>query len=187
MARGGKQPAFGLEVKGDAHLQKALQKLTERPLRGVLTKAMTAATSPIRKAMRESVPLEHGWLKKSLGTRQRFYRRKQVVFAAVGPRNRPMIVEGRKVNPVKYTHLVEFGTKPHSIVRKRFNSIKNTRGGLYLKQYGRFARRVRHPGTRASGFMRRAYSQTAPPAFRAFGERAWLEIKKEVQALKAHA
>lgn len=48
----------------------------------------------------------------------------------------------------KHAHLVEYGTKPHSIIPKRSGGI------LAFGKY--FARQVDHPGSKASQFFRRA-------------------------------
>lgn len=70
---------------------------------------------------------------------------------------------GRK--PVKYAHLVEFGTAPH---------FQPKRG-------------VQHPGAKPTPFMGPAYLQTREEVVKRFGARIGPEMEKRAARLKARA
>lgn len=98
----------------------------------ILRKAVNAAGKIVLKAaragFRKGWNVDTGWLKKSMGSRVKVYRRSGVVVAIVGARRkmrkdrktksrvlstfgRRLSASGLKNVPTSYAHLVEFGTK----------------------------------------------------------------------------
>jgi HK97 gp10 family phage protein len=100
----------------------------KRSLRNrIIRKAITKASQPIMKSMKALAPRDSGLLRRSIGRRTKTTRRGEVV-AVIGPRSKPSFKQqvrvggkgkgkrmkgGRLVirNPVRYAHLVEFGTR----------------------------------------------------------------------------
>lgn len=144
------------EITGLEDLVKQLRdELPRRMQSKILKKAIGDGSKVILKAARQKVPKgETGLLKKSLGRRIKVYRLSGKVIAMVGPRTgfkktkagrvRTKLGEefsSAQVDPSKYAHLVEKGTKPHA--------IKITNGPFK-------GRTIQHPGSPAQPFLRPA-------------------------------
>lgn len=128
-----------LRLSGNRELESKLFAIEQKMRTKIVASCVRKAAKPKLSAMKSSVPVETGLLKKSLGLRVKTYRNSKVTVAAIGPRH------GHKSggrNPVKYAHLVEGGTKPHNIKTLRLPS------GKIIK------RNWKHPGTKAVWFMR---------------------------------
>lgn len=110
-------------ITGAAKLDRALKALGSKANR-VGAGAVTAAAKPIIKAARANVPTQSGLLKKSLGSVMRRYTGTSV--AVIGARSSVSgEYKGRKRLPVKYSHLVEFGTvhsAPKPFLRPAFDA-----------------------------------------------------------------
>lgn len=142
---------------GDEELQKRLNALDDKVIRRIVPKASKQATSSVLRTAKTLAPKESGLLIRSLGQKQKLYRRSGVFVTIVGPRTgfkQQVEVEDRfgnvkKIfrNPVKYAHLVEKGTRPHSLVPK--SGLKN--------QIKRRIQGKNHPGSKAKEFMSRSY------------------------------
>ncbi len=117
----------------------------------VLRKAIGAGTKIILKVAKSLVPKESGLLRKSLGRKVKVYRNSGIAVGIVGPRKgfRQDVTRSKGKwfpvtaisDPIKYAHLVEFGTQPHSLgagssLRKKV-------------QHGHM-----HPGAAAHPFLR---------------------------------
>ena len=92
----------------------------------ILRKAVNAAARPMLQQARQTVPVDTGWLKKSLAVRIQTYRNTGAVVAVIGPRSgfqknrktgkRSRTAFGDKLaaktnrRPTYYAHLVELGT-----------------------------------------------------------------------------
>jgi len=116
-----------IDLTGDKAVLRALRDLPERPARRVLRSALAAGGRVMAKAARAKCPTETGTLKKSIGQRVWTSKDKRGVGVTVGPRKgfrRPVSRVGGKLkagkrgaagakqrDPVKYAHLVEFGTE----------------------------------------------------------------------------
>ena len=158
-----------LRMKGVPELLATLQNLDKKAARQGLRAAVDAATKPVLKSAKANVPVETSTLKRSLGRKVKPYRNSLTVVGIVGPRkdkqgkdkngkHRRLVhisSGGRKHwrDPVKYAHLVEFGTRPHSLAKgdriarkdgKRSGSVRQTQGARH------------HPGTSAQPFLRPA-------------------------------
>jgi len=67
---------------------------------------------------------------------------------------------------VEYAKFVVKGTRPHLITPRRAKALRyKTRTGQWV-----FAKRVRHPGTRANDFVGRAYLKSIKPVTRLFSK-----------------
>jgi HK97 gp10 family phage protein len=102
-----------LSIVGDKALMKKLAKLKAGAQRRVVRKAVTAMLSPVVKAAKAAAPKETGLLRKSIGKKTVTYARKNTVVGIVGPRSSVVGTgpDGGKRWPVKYAHLVEYGTR----------------------------------------------------------------------------
>lgn len=116
---------FGITgtIVGLKECQEALRQLPGKLQRRILRPAMTKATKPILMAVKRLAPRDTGMLRKSI-TRKVVTYKSGTLVAVIGPdtkhrveatrrgRSKPMVV-----NPAKYAHLVEFGTRPHSLTK----------------------------------------------------------------------
>lgn len=100
----------------------ALKGLPGKIQRKVLRPTLTKATKPVLMAVKRLAPEDTGMLKKSIVRKVVTYQKTGAIVVVIGPsekirvevtrrgRTQPMIV-----NPSKYAHLVEFGTRPHTL------------------------------------------------------------------------
>lgn len=154
-------------MKGVAGTLANLAEIDKKAARKALKIAVDEAVKPILKDARANVPTDTKTLKKALGKKVKSYRNSLVVVGVVGPRKdkkgakatkRKKLVRttssGRQIwrDPVKYAHLIEFGTRPHSLGKG--DKIARKDGRRSKVQQSRGARR--HPGTRANPFLRPA-------------------------------
>lgn len=168
-------------VKGLDQLLNKLQHLAKKTTRtGIARKALHKAMAPVQKKAKQKLvdnkSIETGLLKLSIGRRIRVYSQSGTVVAIVGPRtgfkrmgrgrkSRKGTVKslyakmmehgknGRPRMPSKYAHLVEFGTRPHT-VGKGDRHPANVRRNEKAKQTGPM-----HPGARAKPFIRPAWDE----------------------------
>lgn len=160
-----------VEVVGEKQLLRALRSFGPAAQRRIARPAVRAASTPVLKAARQNAPKKKdprtGQLRRSLGRRIVTYRRTGNVVAIIGPRTKMVTVDGhgRKVNPTKYAHLLEFGTAPHSY---------KTRAGL-------------HPGAKARPFMRPAWQANRAAAMGIMRAKLWEGIQKEAAKAAAKA
>lgn len=151
---------FKMDVEGLARLERDLLKLGDKMAKKVTRKAMTKARKVVVSDAKSRVPIRHGELKKSLGAKRITRSRSQTLTDIIGARSRPSTVNGKRVNPAFYAHLVEFGTKPHRITAK---------GGGLLNISGIGPRpSVEHPGAKPQPFMRPGWRAKRRQALRTF-------------------
>lgn len=102
----------GITVIGDKKLIKKLKRLGPRIFKKSIKKPLRRGAKPFVKSARGAAQRETNTLRKSLGVRIRTYGRSGVIMALIGPRSSITGVgpDGRVRKPVKYAHLVEFGT-----------------------------------------------------------------------------
>jgi len=113
-----------IKMHGIEEMQNRLKELgTKKALRAPAA-AVRAGSRIIIDKSRSAAPVDTGQLKKSLGQKIKTYRRSKVVVSIFGVRNKLVITPKGKRNPVKYAHLVEFGTKngvkPNPFMRRSF-------------------------------------------------------------------
>lgn len=102
----------GIRIIGDKQLIKKLKKLGPRIFKKSIKKALRRGAKPFVKTARGSAERETNTLRKSIGVRVKTYGRSGVIMALIGPRSSITGIgpDGRVRKPVKYAHLVEFGT-----------------------------------------------------------------------------
>jgi len=137
-----------MSVVGDKELIKKLGELGGRVYKRVVSQASRKAFTPVVKTAKQLAPTDTGQLRKSIGVKQKKYPRAGRIVTLVGPRTgfaisiereTPLGKRKTKRDPVKYGHLVEFGTSAHMI-------LVDMKDGAY-----------EHPGSAAQPFMRPAF------------------------------
>ena len=108
----------------------------------LLKKAINGGTRTVLRAAKAAVPRKSGLLRRSLGRSVSVDRHTGAVTGTVGPRKgygEQVTRDGRSIysDPIKYAHLVEFGTRPH----------------------GYRTRKGQHPGAKAYPFLGPAWAQ----------------------------
>ena len=148
----------------------------------ILRKAVRAAAKPVRMAAKRLAPTDTGVLAASISVRIGTSKKKGTIYAVIGPRRgvskkrrRGEILAGR---PTKYAHLVEFGTRPHSLksgdkLARRTQAGQQT-GGARM-----------HPGAKAKPFLENAYRQTAANAKEDMRRTIAEEVEKRLAKAKA--
>jgi len=104
------------QLIGADRLIRKLDSLPGKVHRKVVRQAVNKSATPLVKAARRNAPRETGLLAKSMGKKLKSYFARGVVLSVLGPRKG----QGKEVtlpdgatqyrDPVKYAHLVEFGT-----------------------------------------------------------------------------
>ena len=138
----------------------------------IVRKAVTKGARIILKSAQSKVVERTGQLRKSLGVKVKTYR--AAPFAGANTKNAAgttvaiigarkgfdIEVNGKKVNPTRYAHLVEFGTRPHAL--GEFSKLAAKVGVVGGYQHGRM-----HKGAEAKPFLRPAYDESKAAAMRA--------------------
>jgi HK97 gp10 family phage protein len=130
-------------VKGGEDLAAALRDFPVKFEARVMASALREGAKEIERRAKEEVPERTGKLRDSIKIRRRTNKR-------TGYINLLVTAGDRKKGGAWYAHLVEFGTQAHEIRPKRAKSLFVA--GL-LRQV------VNHPGSKPSGFMRRAFDE----------------------------
>lgn len=153
-----------MQITGIEDLDKKLKKLTAPQFRTVVAKASNRAMKPVEKAAEAGVPKEFGILKKSISRKQKRYRRANTTITVVGPKQGlKQIVSRKRVfgkrtiefkeprDPVYYAHIVEKGTRPHTLGKGTKLFLRAGGGKTPGEQRGRM-----HPGSKAQPFLKPA-------------------------------
>lgn len=155
-------------IEGMDELRKTLLGLPAQIQRRVLRPAMAAEGRRVAKHARSYVPVRHGLLKKSMGSKVKTYVQSGAVVAIVGPRSDfKQVIAGKPVKPSKYAHLVEFGTRAHLIPRRSNVATRKTYGGQM------------HPGAKAQKPLTRGYKSGLEGAGPRMADRMAVEIEKQ--------
>lgn len=161
-------PRIRGEVQGFEEAHRSLRNMMdERKRQRIMRGAMAAAGRVVRDAARRMTPtgekthrgLGGGTLRP--GALRRSVRVSTRVESGAGLfRVRAKVIAGDTKRGVYWAHFLERGTREHVITAK---------GGRWALRLGdRWAKSVRHPGTRAQRIMEHAVSQTANQRHRAF-------------------
>jgi len=155
-----------IQVKGLADLQKFLDQLPAKLEQNVLRGALRAAAKPVMATAKQNAPvgepsdtnkklykLYAGALRDSIRLSARIDRKRRMVVASVKAGGK----SAKTGADVFYAHMVEFGTRPHSVVK-----------GSSLRSYR--AQTAQHPGMKARPFMRPALDSQAQSAVIAAAE-----------------
>lgn len=103
-----------------AKLQKQFDRLVTRTRQRVVSKAVRETMKPVLSDARSRVPQGGtGTLRQATKLKVKGYRRNGFVVGIVGVSNMSKVVNGRKVQPSKYAHLVEYGTQAHSVKKAK--------------------------------------------------------------------
>ena len=146
------------KMTGLAELDKAVKTLPEKIQKRVLVGALRAGGRVIAKQAKARVPIKFGRLKKNIAViAGKFERGTAIVYVHTKPK-------------AWYSHMIEFGTKPHAVAKK-----SNTSSG---KQTGKM-----HPGGKAHPYMRPAFDTTHKEVLDAIGQKLADGIIKEVAKL----
>lgn len=119
------------EATGLRELKRNYSKLIDRAAKSILDKGLTAATRPIITNARRRLTTseESGALRKSLGFRKYTDRRSKARAYVIGPRaGHALTYNGEKRDPIRYAHLVEFGTR-HSQAKPYLRPAFDAEGG----------------------------------------------------------
>jgi hypothetical protein len=136
-------------VSTDPHLKDA---------RGLLKKSLGIKIARLAKAIVGIIGARRGF-KKQVGTVTR------------GPRKGQPIYQ----DPANIHHLVEFGTRPHSLASG--DTLDRTVKGVLKKGRQTSGARM-HPGAKAKPHMRPAWDSNRGPVLDAMAETGWAEIDK---------
>lgn len=103
-----------IKITGARSLAQALERLPQELAKNAETTALREGMKPVLAKARASAPTRTGQLKKSLGLTVRKGKRGANAgqfTARVGPRGGFAVTkDGKRIDPVKYAHLVELGT-----------------------------------------------------------------------------
>lgn len=135
----------------DGGILQALNDIKQGPRRQILQKAMRFAIKPLPAKVKAQVPRETGTLRKAIGTKVTAPKIKPTVAGIVGARRMPNMarrvsswgVNPTKVSPTRYAHLVDKGTKAHSLTSDKYRVFGVNRG----------SRTIAHPGAQAKPFL----------------------------------
>ena len=142
--------ALGVRVITDLPGLDAIEKTAKK--RGVTLKAVKAGAKLVQTGAKSRVVRRSGALKQALGIKpKKGTRGKTLAYAVVGARTKVVkVYKGKKTVPAYYAHLVEKGTKPHSLLRKAALG-KLARAAAIRAGFGR-----RHPGAKSQPFLKPA-------------------------------
>ena len=175
---------MGIQFTGPPEMLRALDLLEDRVRKVISRKAVSMALVPMSKAAKRNCPKEMGLLKRSIGKKIKTYK-SGAVWGGVGPRKETVGFgpDGRKRWPVKYAHLVEYGTKPHLEVGLplKLPMPPNARGVTPKEgMLGMlFRTTVLHPGTAPQPFLRTAFEQTKAEMQRIMQYKVKVELQNE--------
>ena len=120
-----------IETRGFNDVLARIRELPGKPMRRVLRKGIRAQAAVVRKAAKRKTPRRTGALRNAIGTKVVTTKKKQVV-GIVGARTGQRYIrtddKGQKVNPVRYIHLVELGSRGKPGVGMLRNGANSTLG-----------------------------------------------------------
>ncbi len=162
-------------VKGLTELRRALADIGEDFEKRVLARASRKAMAPVLDLAKSKAPRGNRWRRNRAGdvlghmadsltiSAKRKVRKGEVVMVIGSPTHGSLL------------HLIEFGTKPHTIevpIKRKGDGIGLGRTGRAIQQ----TKRLSHPGAAAQPFMRPAIDAGASMAADVFGK----EIAKAI-------
>lgn len=128
-------------------LLRTLARIEPKLARKHLRKGIEKGCRIVRNSAKQKVRKRYRILSKSLGVKIKTYFKTKTIIGIVGPRrDYQRVVKGKRIVPVFYAHLVEFGTKAHAVGKE--DSIRK---GIQ--------RGVMHPGSEPFPFMRPAWDE----------------------------
>lgn len=159
-----------IRLQGLREIDRALVRMERGLAKRIMRKALGAGARHIRNEARSHAPRDTGLLRKAIWARVKVNRRFGAI-ARIGIRNdiEGTGDDGRLRRPIKYAHLVEFGTSSFVQPKKlHVNSNQKHLGGP-----------IQQPARSPQPFMRKAAgSRNLDKALKIFAEKAWTEIRK---------
>lgn len=137
--------ANNVQMTGMAELAEALKEFPVKLEVQVMATALRGGAKVVQQQAVQNAPVDSGDLRDSIKIKRRTNKRTGFINLNVTAGNKK----------AWYAHIVEFGAKAH-IIKPR--SRKSLLVAGILREI------VNHPGARPSGFMRRAFDQTATGA-----------------------
>ena len=134
-----------VQMTGMAELAETLKEFPVKLEVQVMASALRGGAKVVQAQAVQNAPVDSGDLRKSIRIRRRTNKR-------TGFLNLHVVAGNKKA---WYAHIIEFGAKAHEI---RASKKKSMLLSGILREV------VQHPGVRPSGFMRRAFDQTAGAA-----------------------
>ncbi len=135
----------GLVITGDKKLQRQFRALGGGGQRRIMRPAIRNAAKPIVRMARSLVPRDERALEKSIGTQIDTYKQTGSVIVRIGARSGFFLFDGlRKIDPIRYAHLVELGTinmSPRPFLRPAMDSNRNTVKAIINKTVGQGIRK----------------------------------------------
>lgn len=161
-----------VKITGLKNLEKNLKKLELKQAKNVLRASIRAGGRVVVKAARNNLPGNYIVLRKSLTVKVKRQRSPVFIVAQVGT------TTGKNARyDGYYANMVEFGTDPHVIPRKR--GSKSSKVNKILKFNDNVYRTsINHPGTPARPFLRPAFDNNIRQIEKAFAAKMWEGIKK---------
>ncbi len=136
-----------MEVQGLRDALAALDAVEKKVKTKLLRKAATAGGKIVLRAVKARVARKSGLLARAMGHKTKAYTNTGTVIDIVGPRKGfAETTNGKKRDPAKYAHLVEDGTRPHSVAS---GSMLARRGKADVGQ----GVGAMHPGAKPKPFM----------------------------------
>jgi HK97 gp10 family phage protein len=148
--------------------------------RTITQKAVKAGAKPVAAAAKAGARRESGALKQSIGIKAgKGKKGLTLAFAVIGARTKTeKVFKGRKRKPSHYAHLVEKGTKPHSLGKRA------RKGALHAAKVKLGIGR-KHPGAKAHPFLKPALDRNREAAGKIIMEVMGTEIAKELAKVAA--
>jgi HK97 gp10 family phage protein len=160
-----------MKTTGLADLERAMDNLSKSAGKGVLTRSLKKAGTPMMELARSAVPTDKGSLAASMAISTKLAKRQKGLARKFDTKSSVQMYIGPSYDLGKggrHGHLVEFGTKPH--INK-----------------GKFAG-SQHPGTAPQPFMRPAWDSDQAALMDRLGKELWAELEKaNVRAAKKAA
>ena len=159
-----------LRLKGAKAMATLLNTLPKRITKKILKRILKLAAKPIKVLAKSKVPKDFGVLNKSIG--ESFLKRTpaRTEIIKIGPRTG----KRAKFNGW-YGHMVEFGTKSHTITADKL--VFSIDGNLV------FIKEVKIPSISAQPFLGPAFKQASGKALKIMGDQLGPTIEKEVGKL----
>lgn len=171
---------FHYELDGVQRVQRLLKEVGPRvhanAERQALRKAARFIVLVVRAKLRQYTFKGQGALIKSIGVKVVVRPKQFQTMVLIGPRKNYRLNRER---PVKYAHLVEFGTAPHVIEARKVEVLFARRFGKWSGGY-RLGRKILHPGQPARPFIRPAYETGKETALRIYRGALLSELNKAV-------
>jgi HK97 gp10 family phage protein len=149
----------GLQLDGDAELMAIFAELSAAPGRTVMKPSIGKALVPVAQQTRTNVKQNKrsGALSKAIGRKTGIKKGTDKAWGKVFAKSKPQIWNGKKINPAKYAHLLEFGTRhsrPFPFMRRAMSQrrgdilrILKTEGRMRMDKWAAKLRR-KHPTRR---------------------------------------